>query len=317
MPPAGERFDPAISGSPASDEVLHALYRSGRAAFSATLHEWLDAVALSEQARSWTSDHGWGGIGSVAGALTDRAGSSHQVTRVAFAGDGRYRLDFLRDHRKHGPKSVVCDGTRRWLEYDDRVIVGPVLALVQEFTRGKGITAMVDTAVLLACHVSNVAETEVAGRRGFALRAAAGELPPGVAAGELPPEVAAWRLQDWDVVVDAELGIVLRRSWYMGDRKVMYSEFRDVAPLSADGGEFTLDVPPGIRVEHTDGRMLEELDMPPAMRSAIRSAESAAKAAESAVKAARGFFDSLRGQRRLRSPITGVSQSDSPCLIPQ
>lgn len=35
MPPGEERFYPEVSGSPAGDELLHALYRSGHAAFSA------------------------------------------------------------------------------------------------------------------------------------------------------------------------------------------------------------------------------------------------------------------------------------------
>jgi hypothetical protein len=74
---------------------------------------------------------------------------------------------------------------------------------------------------------------------------------------------------------------------------------RDVAPLSADGSEFTMDVPPGIRVQRSDGGLLDERDMPQAMRSAIRSAGSAAKAAGSAAKAARGFIDSLRDHLRL------------------
>jgi outer membrane lipoprotein-sorting protein len=285
MPPAGERFDQMLSAAPPSAELLHALHRSGRAAFSATLHHWVDMAALGEQARSWTSGHGWGGIGSVAGALTDRFDSSHQVTRVALGGDGRYRLDFMGNQRSHRAKSVACDGTQRWAEYDDRVIVGPMLALVHEFTRGKNITELIDTASLLASRVSSVAETQVAGRRGFAVRAAADGLPSGV---EL------WRPRDSDVVVDAELGIVLRRTWYDGDTPVMRSEFRDVEPLAGDGSEFTPNIPPGIRVEHTDGGVLDELDLPPAMRSAIRSAGSVAKAAGSAAKAAAGLFDSLR-----------------------
>jgi hypothetical protein len=244
MPPAGARFDPLVSGSPASDGLLHALYNSGRAAFTATLHQWLDGAAIGEQAGTWAARHGWGGVGPVTGALGDRVGSRHQVTQVALAGDGRYRLDFLRGRRAHGPKAVGCDGTRRWQEYDDRVIVGPMLPLEQGTNRGREIAAMVDTAVLLPWHLSSVAETEVAGRLGLAVRSAVDEVPPG-----LP----AWPPPDCDVVVDAELGIVLRMTWHRGDEQVMRYEFRDVAPLPADGTEFTLDVPPGIRVQHTDG----------------------------------------------------------------
>ena len=273
MPLADERFDPAVSGHPASDELLHALYRSGRAEFSATLHRWVDAEVYGEWARARASDHGWGGIGSAAASLGERAGTSHLVTRVAIGGGGRYRLDYLRDRRKHGPRAVACDGSRRWQEYDDRVVVGPVLPLPQE------ITEMIDTAALLDPHVCDVTETQVSGRRGFALRAL--DALDRWAVPGLPKES--------DLVVDAELGIVLRMTQYAGDAQALRHEFRDVTPLSADGSEFTFDVPQGIRVEHTDGWLLDDMDMTEGMRSVIRSAGSVAKAAH-------GFLGSLRGR---------------------
>jgi hypothetical protein len=167
------------------------------------------------------------------------------------------------------------------------VIIGPARPLEQDSINGRAIVRMVDTAVLLASHVPDVAETEAGGRRGFALRVAEG-----------PCGDAARQLQDSDLVVDAELGIVLRMICYAGDKQASLLEFRDVAPLPADDGEFAVDVPPGIRVEEFDGGMLDDLELPHAMRSAIRSAASAAKAAESAAKATRDFLDSLRGPRR-------------------
>lgn len=140
------------------------------------------------------------------------------MTRVTIGGGGRYRLDYLRDHRKHGPRAVACDGSRRWLEYDDQIVVGPVLPLPRE------ITEMVDTAVLLDTHVSDVAETQVSGRRGFALRTAA----------DAPDPIEVPRLlKKSDLVVDAELGIMLRLTWYADGTQAMRYEFRDVAPLSA------------------------------------------------------------------------------------
>ena len=271
MPAAGARFDPAVSGSPASTDLVHALYRSGRAQFSATLHQWIDAAVFGEWAQERASDHGWGGIGSVAGALGGRAGTMHQVTRVTIGGGGRYRLDFLRPHRQHSPKAVAYDGSRSWREYDDRVVVGPVLPLP------KDITAMIDTAVLLDSHVSDVAQAQVSGRRGFALRAVA----------DPDRHALPGSLQDSDLVVDAELGIALRQTAYANEAQVMCYEFRELAPLSADGRELDLDVPPGIRVEHTDGWLLEELSIPDGMRSAIRTAGSAAKSAHA-------IFRSLR-----------------------
>jgi outer membrane lipoprotein-sorting protein len=272
MPPAEERFDPATSGSPASDDLLHALYRSGRAEFSATLHQWADAAILGEWAQTRASDRGWDGIGSAAGALGGRAGRSHRVTRVAIGRDGRYRLDYLRDRRKHGPRTVACDGSRCWRAYDDRVVIGPEIPLPHEIIK------LVDTAVLLVSHVSDVAETQVGGRLGFALRAAA-DAPDHM---QVPGLV-----KESDLVVDAALGIILRQTWYADDAQAMRGEFRDVMPLSADGSEFAFDVPQGIRVERTDSWLLDEMDIPEGTRSAIRSAGSAAKAAH-------GFLSSLR-----------------------
>jgi len=159
------------------------------------------------------------------------------------------------------------------------VIVGPVRPL------GEELTELIDTAVLLQAHVSDVLETEGGGRRGFALRA----LPP---AGQAD-DVMLGRLEDADLVVDAELGIVTRLSSYQGDSLLQRYEFRDVAPLSADGRDFTVDIPPGVPVEHSDGGPLDDLDIPPALRSALRTAESAAKAA-------RDLLDSLGNRRRPR-----------------
>jgi hypothetical protein len=279
MPPAGDRFDPAVAGGPASDEVLHALHRSGRAEFSATLHMWLDVERFGERARSWTSDHGLGGVGSAIGSAANLVGTAHQVTRVAVGGGGRYRVEHLSDRPNNHPRVIACDGTRRWRVFDDRVIVGPVRPLDPELTE------LIDTAVLLPVHVSDVLETEVSGRRGFALRA----LPPTAGAGH----VLTGRLEGADLVIDAELGIVTRLSSYQGDSLLQRYEFRGVAPLSADGHELTVDIPPGVPLEHSDGGPLDELDVPPAMRSALRTAGSAAKAA-------RDLLDSLGNRRRPR-----------------
>jgi hypothetical protein len=91
---------------------------------------------------------------------------------------------------------------------------------------------------------------------------------------------------------------VLRLVWYADDKPALRYEFRDVVALSGDGSEFVLDIPPGVRVVRTSGGPLGEIDMPDAVRFAMRSAGSAAKAAGSGISAVRGFLDSLRGQGR-------------------
>lgn len=78
MPPAEQRSGPAASGSPASDELLHALHRSGRAEFSATLHQWIDAAVYGEWAKARAATAGGAGSGR---RLRRSAGGSVAATR--------------------------------------------------------------------------------------------------------------------------------------------------------------------------------------------------------------------------------------------
>lgn len=103
-----------------------------------------------------------------------------------------------------------------------------------------------------------------------------------------PPVTLPWQRCDADLVVDAELGIVLHLTAYAGDKQYMREEFRDVGPLSADGSEFAFNVPPGVHVQPVDDWLFDELGLPEGMRSAARSAGSAAKAAQSLLNSLRG-----------------------------
>jgi hypothetical protein len=55
--------------------------------------------------------------------------------------------------------------------------------------------------------------------------------------------------------------------------------------------------PPGVRVIHHGGSLLNEIDVPEPVRVAARSAGTAARAAGTGIAAAKGFLDSLRGTR--------------------
>lgn len=270
MPAPGPRLDPDVSGSPASADLLHALYRSGRAQFSATLHQWTDTAAFGEWMQARASDSGWGAFASAAPS-GDRAGTTHRVTRVTLGGGGRYRVDYLRRPRQDASLGVGCDGSRSWREYHDRIVVGPRLPLPGS------ITAVVDTAMLLVTHVSAVTPAQVGEREGSALRAAT------------EPDLLTMpgSLTGSDLVVDAELGVVLRQASYAGDVLVGYCEFRDLTPLSAGEGNFELDIPPGVPVKHTDSWLFEDLNIPGRMRPVIRTAGSAAKSAHALVRSLR------------------------------
>jgi hypothetical protein len=51
-------------------------------------------------------------------------------------------------------------------------------------------------------------------------------------------------------VVDAEMGLVLRLTSYIGDRPVRRCELRDITPMAS---ELTIDIPPGLPVTEETG----------------------------------------------------------------
>jgi hypothetical protein len=283
MPPddeASRPVDRAESGSGGSagvdDDLLHAMHGSGRAEFSGTLHTWADVAMMAEPAQAKTSSHGWGGVGLAAGAIGSRLGVVHTVDRVQTGGGGRYRVEHVLPVRRSVPRIATCDGQRLWRVFADKVVISPAAPLKRE------VADMVDTSPLLECQLTDVRETVLGGRRAFALPARRA--------------ASSWsarpRMIGGDVVVDAELGIVLRFVWRIDGKPAYRREFRDVTAGRGDGQEFHGHVPPAVRVVHADGSLLDDVavSLPPPVRVA-------AKAAGSGLKAARGFLDSLSERR--------------------
>jgi hypothetical protein len=96
-----------------------------------------------------------------------------------------------------------------------------------------------------------------------------------------------------EVVVDAELGVLLGLITHLGPRTLMRYELRDVTAYSGEPGDFQPDLPPGIRViekDPDDGVP----PMPDGTPSAVAGflARQAAKEARSAVQ---GLVDFVRG----------------------
>jgi hypothetical protein len=78
----------------------------------------------------------------------------------------------------------------------------------------------------------------------------------------------------------------------------MRLELRDVTAVSAeDDAAFRIVPPPGTKVVPVSGNLLEEIDVPDAVRTAVHTASQAARAAERSFTAAKGFFDALRERR--------------------
>ena len=69
---------------------------------------------------------GRGGFASLLDAMTSDGEQLVPDTRLRVSGPDRYRLD-LADPApgRNAPKTIVCDGERRWRVYQDRIVVGP------------------------------------------------------------------------------------------------------------------------------------------------------------------------------------------------
>jgi hypothetical protein len=291
-------------GAPVSDEVLHALYRSGLGVprFTATLHQWMDGAALLEAVPESARRAGFGGTGLLVDALRDKArdaGAEHLVRAIRIGGWDKYRIDLTypappadQDHRewrhrhRSGPRTIACDGQRRWDVYLERVVVRPAGPLPDE------IATLIDGSWLLGCDLSALSGGEevvvAGGRRGYRVVAEEWHRPPALPgmfamffAGLFLPAVA---------VVDAESGRLLRVTMYKGGKPVVRHELRDFAAedsgSGSGSGDFGFTPPAGLRIveESPD----DESHAPP-------------NPLESVAKAARGFLGSLRGTNgRLR-----------------
>jgi outer membrane lipoprotein-sorting protein len=276
--------DPPPAGL-VSDQLLHALTRAGSAPFTGVYHHWTDLSALTADFTSAASRHGWTGISTASRAFSDRAGAVHKASRVRFGTGGRYRIDMLHETGKGNPTSTGCDGEQRWRMYSNRVTVGPAGPLSDHV-----LAALADASWLLRYQLSGETELTYRGRPAFAVQVEAGDYPALAPTGVMLTGARA--------IIDAEAGIVLLLVSAQGGRPALRSELGDVTVTSdEDDAAFRFNPPPGLKVVPVSGNLLEEVDVPDAVRTAARTAGQAARAAERGVTAAKGFFDFLRERR--------------------
>ena len=141
------------------------------------------------------------------------------------------------------------------------------------------IANLFDASWLLEYRLAGGAETVAGGRPGYRL----GVTPD-------DPSRAGMFVAN-EVVVDAELGILLRSVSHAGSRPVSRYELRDVAV--GEPGDFQADIPAGMRVVDDPDEPSEPpgpVNIPAKVASLI--ARQAAKDARSAV---RNVLDALRG----------------------
>jgi len=281
MPPDLESV-PA-DGPAASDEVLRLLHTSRdrwAPGIAATLHEWHDIAAMLAQVPDGARRAGFGGFGHLVDAAGERIATLHMVSRLSFDGSGRYRIEpalpaesAARSFR-HRAETIICDGERQWHLFGDEVTARPAGP-----PRGE-IAKLLDAAWLLEHRLTGGAETLSdgagtlsGGRRGYRFRVTA--------------DVPVWDRMFFpdEVVVDAELGILLRSVCHTGSRPVSRYELRDVVP--GEQGDFRADLPEGVRVvEEPDDETPGPVNVPARVASLI--ARQAARDARSAVRSVFG-----------------------------
>jgi hypothetical protein len=113
-------------GSPPPDEVLDLLYRSGEPRdFGATARQWHDLAVVAAWVPERARAAGRGGRASLLDAMTSDEKVRRMDTRLRVSGPDRYRLEFGPRPGRNAPKTIACDGERRWRVYQDRIVVGP------------------------------------------------------------------------------------------------------------------------------------------------------------------------------------------------
>jgi len=266
---------------PVSDTVLHLLHASrGRWApgITATMHQWHDIAAMLARIPDSARRTGFGGLGFLLDAAGERIATLHTVSRLSLGGSGQYVIEPVpapglgqpgQDRPgRHQPGTIVCDGERRWRIGDREVTAGPAGPPPRETAN------LFDTSWLLEHPLTGGAEIMAGGRRGYRVKVGPGDQP------------WSWFIFPGEVVVDAELSILLRWISFAGSQPVMRYELRDVMTGPLEPGEFQPDIPPGVHV-------VEEPNVPPGpVNPASVIARQAAKEARSAV---RNFLGLIRG----------------------
>ena len=280
MPEPGQ--PPAGAAAPLGDDLVNLLHRTGLPAqrFAAGVRKWTDGAVtfgrLAEQ-RAAMPFPGILGPDAFWAAIADRQHRSSRVVfqtaRLQVALPGSYRIDFLDGGWKE--RALVCDGVRHWTVYHNRVVSEPAARLRDDWAR------LADPAWLLSgWQLTTGGPAEVGGRRGWTVWADAKPGQAGLAQVGLFGRAAA--------VIDAELGIVLRLSYLVGDQLAGCLELHDLTvPAADDPGDF--GVKPGTRVVEGPS-LLTHLDVP----APLRAAWSAGKAGVGGASAVAGWLQRLR-----------------------
>jgi hypothetical protein len=269
---------------PVSAALLNLIAGTSRPPLTLTaeLHHWMDRTAV-QRAQVGTVYAGpelqeyllagFDGAGEGAGWSQLLLRTGHWAARIQVARPDRYRIDYRIDDRPRWPLVVACDGDRLRKQYHNRIVSSPPRPPEPKLVR------LLDPAWLLQnWRLSASGPTAAAGRPGYGVIA---EPPEWVSRSR--PDGTAWRIA---LIIDAELGIVLRQVSYLDGRPAVRLELRDVTAASR-AGDFGLTAEPGLPVIESDGSPLHDLDLP----APVQAAGTAATALLHGVAAATSWLE--------------------------
>jgi hypothetical protein len=199
---------------------------------------------------------------------------------------GRYRIDYRTGNWHLRYAAIACDGERARKIFADRVAVGPAMPLPID------IASLVDPAWLLSTwKLSAAGPARVAGRPGFR-----------IVAEPTQGRVAAMGYSLVEVVVDAELGILLQQTSFAGERPAVRTELRSVRPAGDGPAGFGADAAPGLRVVTDSGSLMSDWDLSRPVQAAGAAAVLAAGGAAVGAIAVTGWLEKHRPRRRPDPP---------------
>jgi hypothetical protein len=173
--------------------------------------------------------------------------SMHRSAALRVIMPDRYRVDVRAGQRRNSPATIACDGQRLGKLHGNRLVMSPAQPPPPEYAR------LLEPARLLSgWRLSEAGRTRVNGRTAVRVFA----VPPSVP-GFL--DEVAWRMV---LLIDADLGFLLRQVTYARAAPAARFELRDLHVDPADPGDFGVEVPPGIRVVESGGDLWHEVDLP-------------------------------------------------------
>jgi len=270
---------------PLSGRLIRLLYEAGlrRTGFDAELATWADAAASADSFKWATRNSTLPAVSQLGDAFTERATSWQGREAVSVELPDKYRIDYIDGGAK--PRKVISEvsnGTRRWRIFADHASVGAALPLPEPIAR------LADPSWLLDWRLTGGAEVTVGDRDGYLIR---------VHPRCQPPEAAAHAGLPADVILDAELGVLLRLNQEQAGRPSMQQSLVDLTVRTQhDPATFGVEVPAAMRVVRDSGTMLDQMELPAAAQTAVQLGVKALSAA------ARfgGFVSSKREQREQR-----------------